>query len=100
MNTQNIQHVGASQEAVVVQNEISFADKAKEVVCEAWESVKEFSQEIWEDKEGRKLLKDLGIAIGVRLAFRHPLTAGIALGIIGHQVWQEIKATKDDCANN
>lgn len=32
MNTENVQNVGASQEAVVVaQNEISFAEKAKKV---------------------------------------------------------------------
>ena len=95
MNTENVQNVGASQEAVVAQNETSFATKAKEVVCEAWNSVKEFSQELWEDEEGRKLLKDLGIARAVRLAFRHPLTAGSALGVVGHQVWQELKASKE-----
>ena len=127
MNTQNIQTVGAAQEAVVVQpeidlvneamekalkiaagnkskvqntDEISFVKKAKEVACNTWESVKEFSQEIWEDEEGRKLLKDIGIALAVHLAFRHPLTAGIALGIVGRRVWQEIKTAKEACANN
>ena len=95
MNTE-VQNVGASQEAVLAQNtddEISFAEKAKDMACEAWNTVKEFAQEVWSDEEGRKLFKDLGIALCVRLAFRHPLTAGIALGIVGHQVWQEIKAS-------
>ena len=108
MNTENVQtNVGASQEAVVapevdsyydtikISPDTSFADKAKEMACKVCESVKEFAHEVWEDREGRKLLKDIGIALCVRLAFRHPLTAGIALGIVGHQVWQEIKATKE-----
>ena len=128
MNTENVQNnVGASQEAVVAQpeidlvnkarekaleiaagtkaeaqntNEISFTEKAKEMACKAWESVKEFSQEIWEDEEGRKVLTDLAIAIGVRLAFRNPLTAGIAIGIVGYRAWQEIKSAKEAYTNN
>lgn len=99
MNTQDIQNVGAASEAAVVAqdnvNEISFAEKAKEMAAKAWDSVKEFSREIWEDEEGRKLLTDLGIAIGIRLAARHPLTAGIALGVMGCRLWQEIKAAKE-----
>lgn len=96
MNTQDIQNVGASQEAVVnSNNEISFIDKAKAVASKVCDSVKEFAHEVLEDPEGRKLLKDLGVAISLRLAFRHPLTAGIAIGIVGHQVWQEIKAAKE-----
>lgn len=99
MNTQDIQNVGAASEAAVVAqdlNEISFVDKAKDMARKVCESVKEFSQEIWEDEEGRKLLTDLAIAVGVRLAFRHPLTAGIAIGVIGHRAWQEIKAAVDN----
>jgi hypothetical protein len=108
-----VQNVGAASEAAVVAPEVdlyeealkistetSFAEKAKEVACKVCESVKEFAHEVWEDQEGRKLLKDIGIALCVRLAFRHPLTAGIALGIVGHQVWQEIKAAKEAYTNN
>lgn len=101
MNTDVQNNVGASQKAVVVaQTEISFAEKAKEMVCNVCESVKEFAYEVWEDEDGRKLLKDVGIALGVRLAFRHPLTAGIAIGIVGYRAWQEIKAAKEACTNN
>ena len=102
MNTDVQNNVGASQEAVVAQNNetISFAEKAKEMVCNVCESVKEFAYEVWEDEDGRKLLKDVGIALGVRLAFRHPLTAGIAIGIVGYRAWQEIKAAKEAYANN
>ena len=127
MNTQNIQSVGASQEAVVAPPEIdlvtaarekalkiaagksevhntnetiSFAEKAKEMVCNVCDSVKEFAHEVWTDEEGRKLLKDLGIAISLRLAFRHPLTAGIAIGIVGYRAWQEIKNSLADSNNH
>lgn len=104
MNTdvQNNNVGAASEVAVVAQdlNEISFAEKAKAVAYDAWNSIKEFSQEIWEDEEGRELLKDLGIAIGIRIAARHPLTAGIAIGVMGCRIWQEIKAAKEACANN
>lgn len=99
MNTENVQNVGAASEAAVVaqNNEtISFAEKAKAAACEAWDSVKEFAHEVWADEEGRKLLKDIGITLGVRLAFRHPLTAGIAIGIVGYRTWQEIKAAIDN----
>ena len=95
MNTE-VQNVGASQEAVVAQSEISFAEKAKNMTCKTWDSIKEFAHEVWEDEEGRKLLTDMTIAIGVRLAFRHPLTAGIVIGVIGHRAWQEIKAAIDN----
>lgn len=96
MNTENVQNVGAASEAAVVSknSEISFAEKMQAMACTTWSSVKEFAHEVWTDEEGRKLLKDIGIALCVRLAFRHPLTAGIAVGVVGHQVWQEIKATK------
>lgn len=103
MNTENVQNVGAASEAAAVaqNNEtISFAEKAKAAAYDAWNSVKEFAHEVWEDEEGRELLKDLGIAISLRLAFRHPLTAGIAIGIVGYRAWQEIKAAKETYANN
>ena len=93
--------ISADIEATEAQYEkASFAEKAKEVACDAWDSVKEFAHEVWEDEEGRKLLKDLGIAIGLRLAFRHPLTAGIAIGIVGYRAWQEIKNSLADSNNH
>lgn len=93
--------ISADIEATEAQYEkASFAEKAKEVACDAWDSVKEFAHEVWEDEEGRKLLKDLGITIGLRLAFRHPLTAGIAIGIVGYRAWQEIKNSLADSNNH